>query len=155
MTFQFHALDDGHFSHLFDLSDAALTKLGATRMTVDEFPGAPCRVSLEDARVGETVILLNYEHMTKDTPFRSSHAIFVRAGAATAHPEPGAVPDLLRHRVLSIRAFDAVGMMKNAEITDGREAEMLIAQLFEDPEIEELHVHYAKPGCFAARVSRV
>lgn len=154
MSFQFHALDHNHFAHLFELSNEELFKLGARRSVVETFPGSPCRISLEDAPVGESVILVNYEHMAKDSPFRSSHAIFVRPGVTSVHPEIGAVPKQLRHRVLSIRAFDSAGMMQNADLVDGREAEMLIAHMFEDPKIEELHVHYAKPGCFAARVSR-
>lgn len=154
MTFQFHALDDQQFAHLFEMSDEELVQNDATRMTVEAFPGTPCRVSLEDARPGETVILLNYEHMTKLSPFRSSHAIFVRPGVRSAQLEKGTVPKLLRHRVLSVRAFDSAGMMKNAELVDGSDVETLIGHLFEDPQIEELHVHYAKPGCFAARVSR-
>lgn len=155
MSFQFYALDDNQFAHLFKLDDAELAKHGAMRIVVDACPGTPCRVSLEDAPVGETVILANFEHMAKTSPFRSSHAIFVRQGVARAQPEPGQVPELLRHRVLSIRAFDGAGMMKFADLVDGSDVETLIEQMFKDPEIEELHVHYAKPGCFAARVSRV
>ena len=154
MTFQFHALNYSQFAHLFEMSDAELSEHGASRSIVDAFPGTPCRISLEDAQIGESVILVNYEHMAKDSPFRSSHAIFVRPDATTVHPQIGSVPELLRHRVLSIRAFDSAGMMKNADLVDGKEAEITIEQMFEDPEIEELHVHYAKPGCFAARVSR-
>lgn len=155
MSFQFHALDHNQFAHLFELSDADLSEVGAMRTTVDACPGTPCRVSLEDASIGETVILVNYEHMAKASHFRSSHAIFVRQNVTTAQPELDEVPRLLRHRVLSIRAFDKKGRMKNADLVDGSDAETLIAQMFEDPQIEELHVHYAKPGCFAARVSRV
>lgn len=154
MSFQFHALDHQQFSHLFEMSDAELHEIGATRSVVDAYPGTPCRVSLEDAPLGETVILVNYEHMAKQTPFRATHAVYVRPDVTSAQPEINAVPALLRHRILSVRAFDASGMMKDADVVEGKEVEKTIMRLFEDPDIEELHVHYAKPGCFAARVSR-
>ena len=55
MGFQISALNVGQFTHLFDLDDEALAKNGVERMVVDSNPGYPCRVSLQDAEIGETV----------------------------------------------------------------------------------------------------
>jgi hypothetical protein len=69
------------FKPLFGLSDAALKARGVTRITADDNGFYPCRVRLEDARPGETLLLLNYEHQPAKTPYRSRHAIFVNEAA--------------------------------------------------------------------------
>src|ERR1700704_5613952 len=100
MSFQVSALPADEFRPLFGLSDAALAERGVIRRTVDAKPGFPCRVSLEDAEPGETVLLLNYEHQSADTPFRASHAIYVREDGPEARLGAGEVPGLFRHRVM-------------------------------------------------------
>ena len=113
----------------------------------------PCRVSLTDAEPGQTLILLNYEHHAVDTPFQSSHAIYVRAGEQR-YDEINQVPDMLRRRLLSVRGFDAAGMLVDADVVDGGVLEHGIQQLFAQQAIDYLHLHFAKPGCYAARVDR-
>jgi hypothetical protein len=124
-------------------------------MKVDLKPGYPCRVTLEDADIGESVLLLNYQHLPVDTPYRSAHAIFVREGAVTCSPIVNRIPEQLRIRLLSIRAFDADGMMVDADVAHGQEAEPLIRRLLDDRRVDYLHIHNAKPGCYAARVDRL
>ena len=155
MSFQVRALDKTPFEPLFAMDDAKLAACRALRTTADTSPGFPCRVSLQDAAVGETVILVNYEHQPAETPYRASHAVWVRAGAQTARPAPGDVPQQLRTRTLSLRAFDAQGMIAAADLVDGREVEGLIEVMFADPAIAYIHAHFAKPGYFAARTERV
>ena len=60
MPFQITPLDPQTFSHLFEMDDATLTKHNARRVRVDECPGYPCRISLEDAPIGEEIILTNF-----------------------------------------------------------------------------------------------
>ena len=60
MAFQITGLNPDLFKPLIDLSAAALAERGVQRKTVDAKPGYPCRITLEDAPVGETVLLLNY-----------------------------------------------------------------------------------------------
>lgn len=136
------------------MSDEELAQRGVLRVTADERPGFPCRVSLQDAEVGEKLILLNYEHLPVATPYRSSHAIYVREAATEAKLAIDEVPQLMRPRLLSLRAFDANGMMKAAEVTPGTAIETLIEQMFANPAVAFLHVHNAKWGCYAARVDR-
>jgi len=64
------------------------------------------------------------------------------------------VPEQLRKRVLAVRSFDARGMMLGFQLADGRELESAIGKLFSEPRAEYLHVHFAAPGCYAARVDR-
>jgi Protein of unknown function (DUF1203) len=152
MNFRIEALPLERFTHLFALDDAALAERGARRVVSDG--GAPCRVSLEDATPGERVILTHFEHHAVDTPFRASHAIFVRQSAEQAVLSPDEVPAMLRTRMLSVRAFDTGGMMLDADVADGGAVEGTIARLLGDPAVAYLHLHFARQGCYAARVVR-
>ena len=87
MTFQFHALNEQEFSHLYGLNDKALNDLGILSYMADSTPGYPCRITLEDAQPGERLFLINYEHLSANTPYRSAHAIFVKDGAISKKNE--------------------------------------------------------------------
>ncbi|HEY5756017.1 MAG TPA: DUF1203 domain-containing protein [Steroidobacter sp.] len=154
MSFQITGLSLSQFSSLFALSDEELARQGAVRVTANARPGFPCRVSLQDAEIGEKLILLNHEHLPVATPYRSRHAIYVRESATEAQLEIDEVPQQLRSRLLSLRAFDSKGMMTAAEVVPGTAIENLIEQMFSDPAVELIHVHNAKRGCYAARVDR-
>lgn len=154
MSFQITGLSAAYFKPLYAMTDAELAARGIDRVVADAPDSAPCRVSLQDATPGERLLLLNYEHQPAVTPYRSAHAIFVREGSETAALAVGETPDVLRIRTLSVRAFDATGAMLDADLTEGLELEPLIARLFDDPGAAYLHVHYARRGCYAARVDR-
>ncbi|NIJ65036.1 hypothetical protein FHR20_001998 [Sphingomonas leidyi] len=154
MNYVIQGIDPAPFRHLYGAPDAALAARHAVRMTVAKKPGAPCRVTLADAEPGETVLLLNHAHLPVASPYRSAHAIFVREGAEVPARFENAVPEQLAIRLLSVRAFDDAGMMTDADVVEGRDLEPLIARFFADPAVAYLHVHNAKPGCFAARVDR-
>ena len=51
---------------------------------MDATPGYPDRIEMRDCVAGETVLLVNYEHLPVASPYRSAHAIFVREGAREA-----------------------------------------------------------------------
>ncbi len=147
-------LDPAPFVALYGLADDALAERGVERMIVTEKPGFPCRVTLEDVAVGETVLLLNHEHLPVDTPYRQRHAIFVKEGAEAAARHVDTVPAQLAIRPLSVRGYDVDGHMVDADLVDGRLLPALIDRLFADPLIAYLHAHNAKRGCFAARIDR-
>jgi hypothetical protein len=107
-----------------------------------------------DAEPGESVVLLNYEHQPAHSPYRASHAIFVRENAEQAFPDVGVVPEVLAKRLISVRAFDERHYMLTADVLDGAELVDSITGMLGDPKVEYLHLHNAKPGCFAARVTR-
>jgi hypothetical protein len=153
MGFRITGLPSAEFTDLFSLSDEALRARRAVRQIVDARLSFPCRVSLTDAEIGERVILVNYEHQSADTPYRASHAIYVREGEVT-YDAVDAVPDQLRHRMLSLRAFDEAGMIVGADLVDGRTLEDAIATLLADRRAAYLHAHFAKYGCYAARIER-
>jgi len=154
MSFQIHALPATRFKPLFDLSDSELANMQANRMVADAKPGFPCRISLADAELGEVVILVNFEHQPADSPFRSSHAIFVREQAEQAFPAVGEVPDALTSRLISLRAFDKKHFMIAAEVVEGVLLSEVIPAMFDNPAVSYVHLHHAKQGCYAARVTR-
>lgn len=154
MDFQLIALPAEDFRHLAKCSEEELERLGVRRVTASEKPGYPCRVSLADAEVGETVYLLTYTHHDVMSPYRSAGPIFVRAEAETAAPAVNEIPLMFRHRLLSIRGYIEQAEMVGADVVRGEVLEGAIKHLFQDPEVRYLHIHNAKPGCFNCRVVR-
>lgn len=155
MSFVVSGLPVALFQPLFGLSDEALAAQGVIRHTSDASVGFPCRITLEDAPVGETVLLLNYEHQSADTPYRARHAIFVRESAMETQAVVDQVPASLAVRpFISLRAFDAQGMMLDAGISPGAELVAPIERLLAVPGVAYLHAHYAGRGCYAAHIAR-
>jgi hypothetical protein len=152
--FQISALPRRDFDEWLSLDDEQLATRGARRCIADKKPGFPCRVSLLDAEPGEWVILLPFCHQPADSPYRAFGPIFVRETASTALLLPDTVPDFLRSRLLSVRAYDADHLMTDADVVDGRELETCIERLFERATVAYAHIHFARPGCFACRVDR-
>ena len=152
MNFQVSGLSPEPFRHLYGLPDDALAAHRARRVIAGE-SGFPERIELRDATPGEALLLVNYEHQDADTPYRSSHAVYVREGATKAW-SGSEVPEVMRRRLLSLRAFSVDGMMVEADVVDGTEAEQLIERQFANPQVAYIHAHYARPGCYAARIDR-
>ena len=135
MSFQIHALAVERFAPLFNLPESELAAIPARKMVVDEKPGYPCRVSLVDAEVGETVMLINYEHQPNHSPYRAAHAIYVRERAEQAFPAVGEVPEVLTSRLISMRAFDRNHDMVVADVVDGKALSTAIPEMLNDPTV--------------------
>jgi hypothetical protein len=142
------------FSHLFALSDAELAACNARRVFATTKPGYPCRVSLADADIGDELLLLPFEHQAASSPYRSSGPIFVRKGAAPAHLDAGVIPDYVRTRLMSVRAYDGAHLMTDALVCDGARAGAAIRDMFAREEVAYIHLHNAKRGCFSCAVER-
>lgn len=153
MHFRIRGLSAKPFAELFTLSDAELAKRLAVRRTADTDHGFSCRISLTDARAGDEVILVNHEHLAVASPYRSRHAIYVRADEVR-FDAVDTVPEMLRRRLLSLRGFDIAGMMTSADVVEGRALEAAIAQQLADARTAYLHAHIARPGCYAAHIER-
>jgi len=152
--FQLVGIDPAPFEPLFAWSDEQLAAFGAVRRTATESPGFPCRVSLQDAEVGDELLLLPYHHHATASPYRGSGPIFVRRGAAQRRLAPGELPGYVTRRVISLRAYDAQGMMVDATVCEGSVVAAAIERLFSDPEVAYLQLHNAKQGCFSCQVNR-
>ena len=154
MDFQITGLKRAQFAHLIGLSDAELAGHNARRVVADRQPGFPCRVSLVDAEPGETLLLLNYEHLPLPSPYRATHAIYVREQARDASVAVNEIPSVLRTRLLSLRAFSEDGMLLEADVAEGAQLAPAIRRMLSTGAVAFLHLHNARPGCYAARVDR-
>jgi hypothetical protein len=155
MSFRIRGLSPEPFRHLFVLTDEELAKHAARRYVADTKPGYPDRIELRDAEPGETVILLNYVHQPANTAYHACHAIFVLEGAKAAYDRTDEIPEVMRSRPLSLRAFDAGHLMVDAELVIGSDIEDIIERLLADPHIAYVQAHYAKRGCYAAHIERI
>ena len=152
-SFRASALDSNPFSHLIAQSDKELAARGAKRYIADENPGFPCRLSLQDAEIGEEVILATYQHIA-NSPYAAQGPIFVRKNAVRAELQKNEVPGFLVTRVISLRAYDSLGLMVEADVLPGTELEQRLERLFDNEAVVQVHAHFAKPGCFACRFER-
>lgn len=155
MNFQIQALQGDDFKHLFDLDDATLSAQQARRQVVFSHPGTPCRVSMQDAEVGEAVILFNYEHQPENSPYQARHAVFIRQNAKQASFDVNEVPGVIRARLISLRYFDHDHMMIDADVVAGDAVAQALTGAFDNSAIAYAHIHNAKPGCYAAIAHRV
>ncbi len=154
MTYQIEGLDPARFAHLINLSDDALAAHGAVRMTAATRPGFPCRISLDDVAEGETLLLLNHVSHDGANPYRASHAIFVGEQSTVAGRFRDQVPPALDRRILSLRASDRSGMMRDAAMAEPGQADAAIRRLIADEQVDHIDAHNATRGCFAARIDR-
>jgi hypothetical protein len=154
-NFRIVGLSAAQFEPLYSLDERELAGKKARRLRVDAKPGFPCRVSLEDAEIGEAVILLPFAHHDVDSPYRASGPIFIRENAKEANSTPGEIPKVVATRMISVRAYDQNGMMLDGQIVPGRELKMRIDELFANSKIAYLHLHNAGAGCYSCRVERV
>ncbi|TDV63339.1 DUF1203 domain-containing protein [Pseudomonas sp. LP_7_YM] len=155
MTFRISGLSPEPFRSFFGLPEAELALLGIKRYRVDAKPGFPDRVELKDAEPGESVLLLNHVCQPADTPYRACHAIFIREGATQPYDAVDSVPESMRIRLLSLRAYSESGMMLDADVIEGVAIESLIERMFGNPQISYIHVHNARQGCYCGRIDRV
>lgn len=153
MSFRVTGLDPATFRDLHFLSSATLAERGMRRIRIESAHAAPCRVSLDDAEIGEHVLLLNYRHQPADTPYYQQGPIFVRE-TDTRFESVGALPPALARRPLSLRGFDCEDMMIEADLVEGVEAGPLIERFFANPSVAYIHAHYARRGCYAALIER-
>jgi hypothetical protein len=155
MSFRIAGLPAEHFVDLFSLPDDELVRRGAVRRIADaRVPGYPCRISLTDSQPGDELLLVNYEHHAVGSPYRMRFAVYVRCGEQT-YDRIDEIPEQLSIRTLAVRAFDREAMMVGWELVEGRELEGAIERLLANSSAAYLHIHYAAPGCYAARVDRV
>ena len=154
MSYVVGGLSPESFVHLFGLSDEALSERGVIRVRADTKPGYPCRITLEDAEPGETLLLLNHMDHAVATPYRNAYAIYVRESAVMANRFEGSLPPVFANRPIALRGYDADGMLRGATLALAGDAAARIAELFARPEIAYIHAHNAAHGCFAARIDR-
>ena len=153
-TFQLIGIDHEQFEPLFNLTDEQLKEYAAERRFATESPGYPCRISLEDAHVGEELLLLPYVHQPAASPYRASGPVFIRRGAKQHRLPVGEVPSYVTSRLMSVRAYDVAHMIVAASVCEGAVAAHEIEEYFRRAEVAYIHLHNAKRGCFSCQVVR-
>jgi hypothetical protein len=153
-TFRLLALDHEQFDPLFSLSEATLRAKGIVRRVATQTPGFPCRVSLEDAQIGDELLLLPFVHHEVESPYRSSGPIFVRRGARQRQLAAGEIPPYVTNRLMSIRAYDAANMMIAAEVCEGPFVAAQLERFFADENVSYAQLHNAKYGCYSCQAVR-
>jgi len=154
MSFRITGIDPKPFQSLYGLDEAQLDKRGVIRVVASNDTGYPERIELRNARRGEALLLLNHTHQPANSPYRSSHAIFIREGATEACEVSDEVPEVLRTRTLSLRGFDEREHIASAVLVEGTVLDEAIERLFAMSSVRYAHVHYAAYGCYAARIDR-
>jgi hypothetical protein len=158
MDFRISGLPVEPFIPFFNMTDEELRAHGAQRVIAkpEDAPlMQPCRISLRDSEPGEVSILLNHSHhVTPTSPYRASGPIFVRQGVTETASFVNHVPAQQRIRLLSVRAYDAAGIMVDADVREGTLLESVIYRMFERDDVAFLHAHNAKRGCYSCRIDR-
>ncbi|MEM6623371.1 MAG: DUF1203 domain-containing protein [Pseudomonadota bacterium] len=154
MAYRVRGLCPAPFQQFFGQSDAALARKGVIRCPVESYPGTPDRVTMQDLAVGETALLLNFEHLPVDSPYRSRHAIYVKEGATEAYDAVDTLPEVMTRRILSLRGIDRHGHIADADLSEGDQIATTIKRLLQNPEVAYIHAHYAQRGCFAGLIER-
>jgi hypothetical protein len=126
----------------------------AARSKVADGP-LPCRRCLRNAEVGDELVLAPYDPFVVRSPYAGAGPVFVHAGGCEPFESiPGAVSEQVGGRVLSVRAYDEAAMMTASTVFEGERFPQRAEQLLSDTDVAFLHVHFARPGCFAFRVDR-
>jgi len=154
MSFRITGLSPEPFRHLMGLPDEELARLGVRRYVADKSPGFPDRIAMRDVGIGERVLLINHVCQPAETPYRATHAIFIHEGAEATYDRVGEVPDVMKIRLLSLRAYDAEGMMIDADVCEGEGVEPLIERLLANPKAAYIHAHNARRGCYSGKIER-
>lgn len=154
MGFRISGLCAERFQVFFGLPDQQLASLGIKRYIVDRQPGFPDRIEMKDAELGQSMLLLNHVCQPAETPYRASHAIFIREGAMQTYDAVDQVPESMRIRLLSLRAYSEDGMMIDADVAEGTAIEPIILRMFENPAVSYIHAHNARRGCYSGRIDR-
>ena len=154
MSFRIQGLSPAPFADLYGLSEADLAARGVIRYVADGNTHYPDRIEMRHIALGEAALLINHVCQPAATPYRATHAIFVREGATQPFDEIDVVPEVFRPRLLSLRAYDERGMMIDADVVEGAAVEGLIERLLDNPAVGYLHAHNARRGCYSGLITR-
>jgi len=154
MNYRVLGVSPERFRPLFDLSDEELASHGAVRSHAKEAHSIPCRVSLTEAEIDDEILLITYPHHETESPYRSIGPIYVRRRATVPYDAVNTLPEMQLRRLSSVRAYDAAGFLLEADVAPGPELERTILRFFGNEDVDVIHVHNARPGCFAFQVLR-
>lgn len=154
MSYRITGLDPAPFAPLFGLSDADLAQHGAERYTADAPNCYPDRITMRDAQVGETLLLLNHTYQPANSPYHGTHAIFVLEHATTPYNATNKIPEVMANRLLSLRGFNAADKIEDGRVVPGADADATIRDMLANDAIKYIHAHNAGHGCYSGLIER-
>ena len=115
----------------------------------------PCRQCLQTFDVGkENRILFTYNPFEGIDSYPSPGPIFVHETQCATYSPQNKFPDSLRSLPLVFEGYRRDRWVTAREKVDDGAAEAAIARIFDQPEVEYIHVRHGQAGCFIARVNR-
>ncbi|MBY4893361.1 DUF1203 domain-containing protein [Rhodobacteraceae bacterium N5(2021)] len=154
MSYRITGLSHALFAPLFGKSDAELAMLGVERVIADAPSCYPDRITMRDADAGETLLLLNHQHQPANSPYQSSHAIYVIEGATDTYDAVDEIPPVMAHRLLSLRGFNTADKIEDGRVVPGAEADATIRDMLRNNKIRYIHAHNAGHGCYSGLITR-
>ena len=139
------------------LRRAASDDFGYPIQRLDRNSTYPCRHCLREASAKTGMLLLSYQAPKPKSVYGHPTAIFMCAGECERFERPDAIPDFVRNRLVSFRAFRSDGMMvyeANA-IVEGEGHEAAVRRIFVDrDDVAYINAHTARPGCLLCHIER-
>jgi hypothetical protein len=117
---------------------------------------SPCRHCLAEAVPGQAVVLGSYHFGRPGGIYWTPSPIWLHAEGCVRFEQVNVIPDIVRNRLVSVRAYDADDfcLYDLGDVGDGREVDALIDRCLADPRTDFVNIHTARPGCFLCRVER-
>ncbi len=126
---------------------------------VRQFAGhsSPCRHCLTDARPGEAVLLGSYHFGRPNGIYWTPSPVFVHQERCAPFASANFIPEIVRRRLVSVRAYDAddLCLYDLGEVGEGSAVEAPIDRALIDRRTDCVNIHTARPGCFLCRVERL
>lgn len=109
---------------------------------------------MRDAQVGDSLLLLNHQHQPANSPYQSSHAILVLEGATRNYTAINEISEVMAHRLLSLRGFNAADKIEDGRVVPGAKADAAIRDMLSNKKIHYIHAHNAGHGCYSGLIER-
>ena len=118
--------------------------------------GLPCRRCLNETAGGEDVLLGSYSLLRPGGVYWTPSPIFVHTGQCRRYDAVDHIPDIVRRRLVSLRAYgeDDMVLYDLGVISDGRAIDAPLQHILADARCSYVNIHTAKPGCMLCRVER-
>ena len=126
----------------------------ALSVRMSEGQGAPCRHCLREVPEGQGMILIGHSPFTRPGPFREVGPIFICAEDCARYATPECLPDVVRNRLVQLRAYSATEeiLYDHSTLLQGTEVEAALPPVFDDPRVAFVHLRSGLNGCFLCQV---
>jgi hypothetical protein len=118
----------------------------------------PCRQCLRTFDVGnESRILFTYNPFDGIDPYPSPGPIFIHLDPCSTYANATEFPAAIRALPLIFEGYDGKRWVVARErVTAGRTeaAELAIQKIFQQPDVDYIHVRHGDAGCFIAQIDR-